>query len=226
MPISADPARQGILWDLDGVLVDTGEYHFYAWKEVLIDYGISLDWASFRKTFGMNNASTLEILFRRQLEEDLVKLIGKRKEERFRQLIQGHIAPLPGVLDWLKWFDTHHFPMAVASSAPLENIDYLINALQIRPYFAYLVSGADLPGKPDPAVFLIAAQKLGLSPASSIVIEDSIAGVEAARQAGMRCIAVATTNPAQKLSGASLVVANLSELSQVSFLQLFNQINQ
>lgn len=226
MPNKVDLSRQGILWDLDGVLVDTGEYHFQSWKEVLKDFGIALDRATFQKTLGMNSSSSLEIYLGRQPAPDLAKKMINRKEESFRQLIQNDIVPLPGVLDWLEWFDAQHIPMALASSAPPDNIDFIIHALQIKSYFSELVSGADMPGKPNPAVFLEAAQRLGLMPADCIVIEDSIAGVEAACRAGMRCIAVATTNPASMLSMATLVVENLAALSRIAFLEIANRINQ
>ena len=225
-PFSVNLSRQGILWDLDGVLVDTAEYHFHSWKEVLMDYGISLDRGAFQKTLGMNSASSVKILMGNQPDPELIDHVITRKEAIFRELIQNEIALLPGVLEWLQWFHARHMPMAVASSAPPENIDYLIDTLQIRSFFNELVSGAEMPGKPNPDVFLEAAKRLNLSPAVCIVIEDSIAGVEAARQAGMRCIAVATTNPAHLLSAANLVVENLAGLNQPSFLKLSGQLNQ
>jgi len=135
----------------------------------------------------------------------------------------GHVTPLPGVLDCLQRWHDQQIPMAVASSASSENINFIIDALHIRSYFNSLVSGADIPGKPDPAVFLIAAQHLGLHPTNCIVIEDSIAGVEAARLAGMRCIAVTTTNPAHALIAADLVVNSLAELKQENLLTLLSQ---
>jgi beta-phosphoglucomutase-like phosphatase (HAD superfamily) len=100
----------------------------------------------------------------------------------------------------------------VASSAPQENIDFLVDELGLRRYFKALCAGHELPGKPDPAIFLHAAAALELPPQSCIVIEDSRAGIEAARRAGMKCIAVATTNPPGVLSWADWVVASLDQL--------------
>lgn len=226
MPVSVNLSRQGILWDLDGVLVDTGEFHFQSWKEVLTDYGVPFDREVFQKTLGMNSTSSVKIYFGNDLELALIEQIISRKEESFRKLIQNEIAPLPGVLHWLKWFASQQMSMAVASSAPPENIDFIINALQIRFFFKELVSGANMQGKPNPDVFLEAAKRLNLSPDHCIVIEDSVAGIAAARQAGMRCIAVATTNPANLLSAADLVVSNLAMLTQEAFLQLSAQVSQ
>ena len=226
LPIQADQTCQGILWDLDGVLVDTSEYHYRSWQEVLDDFGIPFDRKIFQRALGMNNAGTIELLLGYKPEADLINLIAERKEARFRQLMQGNITPLPGVLDWLQRWHSQKIPMAVASSASPENIDFIIDALEIRSYFEYLVSGSDIPGKPDPAVFLTAAQNLGLAPARCLVIEDSVAGIEAARRAEMRCIAVATTYPAEMLSRANLVVSNLAQLSGAAFLRLYAQSTQ
>lgn len=225
-PFSVNLTRQGILWDLDGVLVDTGEYHFQSWQEVLTDYGVTLDREVFQKTLGMNSTSSVKIYLGKHPEPALIERMITRKEESFRRLIQNEITPLPGVLNWLEWFASQQIPMAVASSAPPENIDFIINALQIRSFFTELVSGANMPGKPNPDVFLEAAKRLNISPDHCIVIEDSIAGVAAARQAGMRCIAVATTNPTDLLSAADLVVDNLAMLTRDSFLRLSAQISQ
>ena len=216
-------ARQGVLWDMDGVLVDTGEFHIRSWQDVLDDYGIAFDRMKFQQALGMNNAGTIELLLGHKPDARLVEEIATRKEECFRQLMQGQVTPLPGVLDWLQRWHDQHIPMAVASSASSENIDFIIDALHIRSFFHSLVSGANIPGKPDPAVFLSAAQHLGLPPTSCIVIEDSIAGVEAARRAGMKCIAVTTTNPAHALTAADLVVSSLLELNQENLLTLLSQ---
>jgi beta-phosphoglucomutase family hydrolase len=216
-------ARQGVLWDMDGVLVDTGEFHIRSWQDVLDDYGIAFDRLKFQQALGMNNAGTIELLMGHKPDAGLIEAIATRKEECFRQLMIGHVTPLPGVLEWLQHWHDQQIPMAVASSASAENINFIIDALHIRSYFHSLVSGADIPGKPDPAVFLSAAQHLGLPPTNCIVIEDSIAGVEAARRAGMRCIAVTTTNPAHALTAADLVVSSLAELKQENLLTLLSQ---
>ena len=111
---------------------------------------------------------------------------------------------------------------AVASSAPQANIDALLDELGIRSFFQVEASGATLKGKPDPAVFLLAAQLLGVEPAHCLVIEDAVAGVEAARRARMKCIAVETTNPAEKLSGADVVLKDLSLLKIPILQDLFS----
>ena len=211
---------QGVLWDLDGVLVDTGEFHFQAWSGVLPEYGISFTRELFRATFGMNNAGVLSTLLEQRLTPELLAEISDRKEQRFREAVRGRAQPLPGVLAWLEHLKAAGVRQAVASSAPPANIDVLVDELGLRSYFAAIVSGFDLPGKPDPAVFLKAAHLIGVPPERCVVFEDAVAGVESAKRAGMKCVAVATTNLAHALKGADVVVERLDELSLDTFQRL------
>lgn len=211
----------GILWDMDGVLVDTGELHYQAWAETLAEIGMPLDREAFRGTFGMNNRETLTLWLGRAPEPELLARIGNRKEERFRQAAHGRVETLPGVRPWLQRFQAEGFRQAVASSAPPANIEVLVDELGLRPYFSALVSAADLPSKPNPAVFLEAARRLDLPAERCIIIEDSLPGIEAARRANMKCLAVATTNPPQALKAANLVVERLNALTPDLFHQLF-----
>lgn len=203
---------EAVLWDMDGTLADTGELHYLTWKTALKSIDHDLSWEDFKATFGMNNQGILETVLGETPSAELVQRISDLKEGQYRQLLPGRVRLLPGVKDWLDWVRAQHIPQAIASSAPAENIDAFVDELHLRSYFAALVSGFDMPGKPDPGAFLLAAARLGVEPAHCLVIEDSIAGVEAASRAGMRCLAVTTTNPSQALSRADLVVDNLAEL--------------
>ncbi len=209
-----------VLWDMDGVLVDTGEFHFIAWMKTLPAEGIPFDRETFRRTFGMNNAGILALLLGRQPGLDYIARVSDLKERNFRQVIHGQARPLPGVLSWLERLEKAGFRQAVASSAPQENIDFLIGELGIGPYFQAVVSAAEMPGKPDPSVFLEAARRLDLPPERCIVVEDAVAGVEAAHRAGMKCIAVTTTNPSEALQAADIVVNRLDELPADVFQKL------
>ncbi len=219
--MNGDTAGQrGVLWDLDGVLVDTGEYHFQSWVEVLPDYGIPFSREFFRDTFGMNNAGILSLLLGDDLTPGLLEEISERKEQAFRRAVRGHVQPLPGVRDWLERLEEQGFRQAIASSAPPANIDTLVNELGVGEYFDAIVSGADLPGKPEPALFLKVARRLDVRPERCVVVEDAVAGVEAARRAGMRCVAVTTTNPGTALEAADVVVERLDDLPQDAFERL------
>jgi len=214
------PTKQGVIWDMDGVLVDTGEFHFPAWSQVLSEHGIPFTRELFRTTFGMNNAGILTVLLGQAPPPELLAEISDRKEQLFRQAVRGHVQPLPGVLAWLERLKAAAMRQAIASSAPPANIDALVDELGLRTYFDAIVSGSDLPGKPDPAVFLEAARLIGVPPERCVVVEDAVAGVEAARRASMKCIAVTTTNPANALREADVIVERLDALPLDTFERL------
>lgn len=210
----------GVLWDMDGVLVDTTDLHYETWAEALAPYDIDFSRATFAATFGMNNDLTLDYLFGGTLPPAEATAVGERKEVLFRQLAPARVELLPGVRGWLERLHADGIPQAVASSAPPANIDALVDALAIRPTFDALVSGTGMPGKPAPDVFLTAAKRIGLPPDRCIVVEDSVHGVEAARAAGMACLAVTNTASADALAGASRVVASLADLPPDAFARL------
>lgn len=213
----------GVIWDMDGVLIDTGDYHFRAWNEVLNDYGIDFPREQFDSTFGMNNPALIRLLLGRTPESVLLETISDRKEKIFRHLIQDDAKPMPGVLAWLRHLENNGYRQAIASSAPQESIDALVEAMAIREYFSALVSGIAIPGKPEPDVFLEAAQRIDVSPTRCLVIEDAAVGVEGAKRAGMKCIAVTTTLPATKLAHADIVIDTLTELPRDAIWRLLSQ---
>ena len=204
---------------MDGVLVDTGEFHFVSWAEVLPNYGLSITRQQFTDTFGMNNTGVLTTLLGYEPSPEYVSEVGGAKESAFRDAVRGHGQLLPGILDWLAILHEMGIRQAVASSAPLANVDVLIDDTGICLYFDAVISALGKPSKPDPWVFLTAAEQIGVPPENCTVVEDAIAGVEAAKRAGMRCIAVTTTNPPDKLQAADLVVENLSRLSPNDWLR-------
>ena len=212
--------RQGVLWDLDGVLVDTGEFHFQAWSGLLPGYGIPFTHELFRATFGMNNAGILTTLLGHKPTPELLAEISDRKEQRFREAVRGRAQPLPGVLAWLERLKAAGLRQAIASSAPPANIDALVDELGLRAYFEAIVSGFNLPGKPDPALFLKAARLIDVAPERCIVVEDAVVGIEAAKRAGMKCVAVTTTNPARALKAADVVVERPDALPVDTFQPL------
>ena len=215
-----DLRNYAVLWDLDGVLVDTGGFHFTAWKQTMDDMRIPYGLEDFKNTFGMNNTDILEWVIKRKPYPKEVAEISDRKEILFRELVSGAVELLPGVLVWLKKFQAWGAKQAIASSAPAENIDFLVAKLNIKKYFEVIVSGFNLPGKPEPDTFLEAAKNVGVSPRHCFVIEDSIPGVEGAKRAGMKCIAVTTTNPAKALEKADYIIDQLDKMREEEFFSL------
>ena len=202
---------------MDGVLVNTGELHFQSWVMALTEVGIPFDREKFRQTFGMNNNGILTVLLEHPPEPAFLANVSDRKESLFRQMIRGKVHPMPGVRTWLERLQSMGYRQAVASSAPMANIDSLVDEMRIRAYFSAIVSAYDMPSKPDPAVFLEAARQFALPPKKCVVIEDAIPGVNAAHRAGMKCIAITTTNPGQDLSEADIILDNLEDLKSEYF---------
>jgi HAD superfamily hydrolase (TIGR01509 family) len=208
---------RGVIWDLDGVLADTTEAHFHAWATALAAREIPFDRSRFDRVFGMNNVDTLSALLGRTPTQEELTGVADRKEHIFRQHAGRLVRPMPGAIRLLDGLDRAGWLQAVASSAPRENIDLLVDAFGIRRYFAAILSGDGLPaGKPDPLLFLQAARALRLPPERYVVVEDAPAGVEAARRAGMPCIAVATTRPREAL-GPGPVFADLQSVTESTF---------
>jgi len=183
---------QAILWDLDGTLVDSEELHFQAWRQIAPEHGVEYTYENFIHSFGRTNADILADLFGEAATPALIAEISQNKETNFRTLVAERGAGLlPGVAMWLARFEAVGVRQTVASSAPMANIIAMLAALGIGDYFSSVVSGARLPqGKPDPTIFQLAAAAAGAPAENCLVIEDSLAGIAAARRANMRSIAV------------------------------------
>lgn len=212
-----------VIWDLDGVIADSGEEHLLAFQEVLPLYGIAITPKLFKEIFGMGNRETLTYLTGGALDEDLLTQIVEAKESRYRGLIHGRVKLLPGVGQWLTIFKQNGIRQAVATSAPQANVDVVMEELGISDFFEVILSAPanGLPGKPAPDVFLEAARRLQVAPNACIVFEDSPAGIEAAKKAGMVCIAVTNTSPRERLVQADRVIDSLTDLDP-SWLSLLS----
>lgn len=213
---------RALLWDLDGVIVNTTDLHFWSWVTALSRHGRELDYAQFMTTFGMNNRATLTKLYGTLSEEEITS-ITDLKEILFRQEIPGRVQLYPGVVDWLQQAGRAGIPCAVASSAPPENIQALLSQFDLESLFQSFVSSNGLPSKPDPAVFLRASSELGVPPTDCLVVEDAPAGGNAALSAGMHCVIVLTTRTQPEFPKVDLF---LNRLSDLSLLDVLNKINQ
>jgi len=208
-----DLSRYGVLWDLDGVLIESSQQHLESWKNVLPRFGMTMSRELHEQTFGMNNKEILTIMLGEPPEADLLRRVSWEKESAFREIIKGTVEPLAGAVELLEKLFSAKVRQAIASSAPEENIHVVVEELQIGEYFQALVSGHDLPAKPDPAVYLEAARQIELGPEACVVVEDAVVGVLGAKKAGMRVVGVTTTHTAEALQDADLVVESLLDLS-------------
>jgi beta-phosphoglucomutase family hydrolase len=215
------PACGAVLWDLDGTLVDSEEYHWRAWKETMDREGITLSRQDFLATFGQRNDAILSGWLGKDTPTGTIERIGDTKEARYRELVRLEgLAPLPGAAEWVERLHTEGWRQAIASSAPRANVEAILDVLQFRGWFQAAISAEDVrAGKPDPEVFLTAASRLGAEPRECIVIEDARAGVEAARRAGMRSIGVGRNAPSL---GADLSARTLSDLPADVFASMLS----
>ncbi len=210
-----------MLWDVDGTLIDSSEYHWLSWREALAAEGMALTREQFARMFGRRNDEILRGYFGDDYPAAEVARVGDAKEELYRGLVGARgIKLLPGVRAWLDRLGGEGWLQAMASSAPRANLVAITDALGIADYFDAVVSAEDVTvGKPDPQVFLAAAAKLGVAPSSCVVVEDAPAGTEAARRAGMRSVGVLTMHEHIE---ADTVVRTLEELPPTAFDDLLN----
>ena len=216
--MTAANAKRAALWDVDGTLIDSREYHWLSWQGALAAEDFAVTRAQFESTFGRRNDEILRDYFPAYAAADIAR-VGEAKEVAYRRLIRERgIGLLPGVRRWLDRLKGEGWLQAVASSAPLENLEVIISALGLEKYFSAVASAEDVTeGKPDPQVFLAAASKLGVGPSACVVVEDAPAGTEAARRAGMRCVGVLSSHGELR---ADLVVRTLEELPDRAFEDL------
>lgn len=212
--------EQGLaaIWDVDGTLVDTAELHFQAWQIVCREKGRDFTRADFAATFGQRNPDILRKLFGEHLKAAEIAALGQHKEVLYRTAAGNGVELLPGVGALVKDLHQAGFAQAIGSSAPHANLELILRLTGIASYFNAVVGSEDTQrGKPDPQVFLLAAERLGVPPARCVVFEDAVAGVQAARAGGMKCVAVRCVGHHSEASlrqaGADLVVETLEQVS-------------
>lgn len=203
-----------VIFDMDGVLIDSAEDHFQSWRRLAADWGTDVTREQFKTTFGRQNRDIVPILLPQACKVRDVTELGEIKERYYRDLIGEHLTLLPGAAELVSACNADGLTCAVGSSGHPENIAIALSALGVDDIIQAVVSGHDVTtGKPNPEVFLKAAERIGVAPSRCAVIEDAPAGIEAALAAGMVAIAVTTEHPAEKLAHAHLVVSGMPDLS-------------
>lgn len=204
------PESRAVIWDMDGVIVYTAPYHLQAWQEVYGKMGVDFTAEEFSRHFGQRNDTIIKSALGEGVSPAEIEAVAEEKERSFRRRIGQNIRALPGVIELMSLLKQHGFKMALGSSAPRGNIQLVTESLGISSYFQSIIAGGDVSeGKPSPQIFQLAAKKLRVKPENCIVIEDSVAGVTAAKRAGMHCLAVTTTHPRSSLVKADLIVDTL-----------------
>lgn len=211
---------QALLWDLDGVILDSAEEHRLAWHEMARQANLPFTDEDFAHTFGKRNDEIFHQLWPRVSAEE-IKRLSHEKEIAYRHEIELKATYLPGAEALLKAAHEQGYKQVIASSAPRENIELIIRVLHLDRYIDGAVSGESVRhGKPAPDIFLSAAETVAIPPEQCVVLEDAVAGVEAALAAGMRCIAVSGARDLPGLKKATIEVHNLTEMSVQRIQQL------
>ncbi len=206
----------GAIFDWDGVIINSEECHRLGWERLAAEENRELPHGYFEKSFGRRNVEIVpEILGWSQDNVEIARL-AHRKEHHYRDIVREcGMQALPGVLDWLRRLTDAGVPCGIGSSTARANIDLSISLIGCAPFFRCIVSAEDVTrGKPAPDIFINVASRLNVPPERCVVFEDAVFGLQAARNAGMRCVAVTTTHPADFLAPhADRVVRRLDELS-------------
>ena len=206
---------RAVIFDWDGVVVDSSAHHERSWEVIASRRGLPLPADHFKRGFGKKNNVIIPDLGWATAPAE-VDALAREKEDIYRSLVREKgIDPLPGVRELLAALQAAGIPCAIGSSTERANLDCLLDLMDLRKFFRVIVSGDEVDrGKPDPSIFLLAAERLGIAAADCVVIEDALVGIEAARRAGMPVLAVGTTNPIEALGSADAAVADMTQVTR------------
>jgi len=193
-------ADRAFIFDMDGTLIDNMRYHTEAWRTLIEENGFEFEERKFLvETAGQTNREIIPGVFGAMSNERLSEL-ALRKEELYREAYLPHRVPVNGLVDFLEAAKGLGVKMAVATAASPANMAFILDGLDLRKYFDALTTAADVKrGKPDPEIFLLSAEKMGVEPANAIVFEDAFFGFEGAKRAGMIAIGLSTVNSAEDI---------------------------
>lgn len=220
--MSATTSSLGVIFDWDGVIIDSSRQHEESWERLAEEEGKLLPADHFTVGFGRKNEWIIPSLLKWTEDEKEIRRLSLRKEALYREVvIEKGLEALPGVHAFLLRLQAAGVPCCVGSSTHRANIDTIMGVLGFEGLFGGIVTAEDVSqGKPDPEVFLKAAAKTGKAPSDCVVFEDALAGIEAARAGGMKVVGVATTHPANELTMTDRVVGRLDELEIADLVTL------
>lgn len=218
---------KGVIFDMDGVLVNNMAVHFEAFAAMAERYNLTAEQgADFTHLNGRGNDDIINALFPAELVAARgVESLAAEKEALYREIYAHTIRPTAGLRELLAELKEGGIRCAVGSSGPKENVAFVLEKCEIEPYFEVRISGDMVTRcKPDPEIFLTAAAKLALKPEECLVFEDAIAGVMAAKAAGMKVIALTSTHTCEQLSAHSPehIVEDFTSLSLAHLVTLWN----
>ncbi|MBN2349022.1 MAG: HAD family phosphatase [Bacteroidales bacterium] len=214
-----------VVFDMDGVIVDNHDFHCEAWLRFCENHNIPQTREDFNQHFGGTNREVLKLMFGEQISNDRINQLSEEKESIYRTLYSDHIKTVKGLEEFLKTLKLNNIPSAIATSAPIKNVEFVLEQTGLVEYFNTIIhEGLVYKSKPDPEVFLKAAFALHMEPSDCIAIEDSVRGIRSAKSAGMRVIALTTTNTSEKLTEADLVINNFTQLNMAVINQIMERV--
>jgi beta-phosphoglucomutase len=214
-------AIRAVIFDMDGVLIDSAAAHYQSWCRLAAELGRQVTPEQFSATFGRQNRDIIPLLFGEDLDADRVVELGERKEALYRDLVRGCIPAIEGAVDLARGCHRAGMKLAVGSSGHPLNIKLALDELGIAGIVETVVHGGEVSrGKPDPQVFLLAAERLAVEPPACAVIEDAPSGIDAALAAGMAAIGITTQHPAERLAHAHRIVDRLAELDPLQIASM------
>jgi beta-phosphoglucomutase len=214
----------GLLFDMDGVIIDNHEFHFLAWQKLANKYHIKISEEFYReKMNGRTLMELMEVVFKQEMSKDEARSIGLEKEEIYRTLYKSSLAPTAGLIDFLELAKNNKIPMAVGTSAPEENVIFTLDGLGIRHYFDAVFDDRSVTkGKPNPEIYQKCAAGIERENKNCIVFEDAISGIKAGENAGSKVIALATSHSREELS-ADLIIDDFTGLNLEQIVQLIDK---
>jgi len=213
-------SRYGVIFDMDGVLVDSYSAHLESWRRLAAELRQNLTDEQIGSTFGRTSRDIIRMMFGVE-DDDAIHKLDARKEAIYRELVRGQVPAMPGAVEFVQGCHSAGMRLAVGSSGPAENVRLVCDELGVLRLFDGVVTGDDIRrGKPDPEVFLTAALRIGLETQQCVVIEDAPVGVEAARRAGMKCVGLVGSYSRASLAAASMVIESFGELDVNSVARL------
>lgn len=213
--------KKAVIFDMDGVLVDNSEIHIDAFEVFCKRHNCSFERQELYPLFGKGNRDIFPVVLKRPVSAEEIERFSQEKEAIYRELIEKTIRPLPGLIDFLTFLKAKGVKTAVGSSGIRKNVDFVLKKCGIAAYFDVVVNGNDVKNaKPDPEIFLLVAERLGIAPEECVVFEDAYAGIEAARTARMAVVAVATTFPKEQHCDYDMIISDFRELDRSAFEKL------
>lgn len=214
--------KKAVIFDMDGVLVDNRDVHVEAFSRWFESKNLVIDKELLFKHFGMSNEEIFPpLLGRNDLTKEQIDVFGQEKETIYREIFESSIAPTPGLIKILDELKAMGVKIAVGSSGMRKNVDFVLEKCGIASYFDAIIDGDQLHrAKPDPEVFLLGAAAMGVEPADCVVCEDSFAGIQAARSAGMSVVALATTFAQDLHKDYDVIIDDFTQITAQQILEI------